>query len=246
MDNLNVLYVALTRPKEKLFLYCHKPKKSGTTAYTSLLSDYLDTREDAYEVRPDVRAIGTNNPKQIAKEADSPISTIQLHTTIFPDWTDRIAIAEQSTASRPTDNEAIRRGNQVHEILSHIASIDDVDNAIDSYAAHKQLDDETVNALRRTLSAMMQQPDVARFFNPAHTAKNECDIAWQGNVIRPDRIVYTPEAVYVIDFKTGQPSADHTIQVLHYCDALLAMGNPTVRGYLLYIHPDHCQVLPCE
>ena len=93
---------------------------------------------------------------------------------------------------------------------------------------------------------MMQQPEVARFFNPVHTAKNECDIAWRGNVIRPDRIVYTPEAVYVIDFKTGQPSADHTIQVLHYCDALLAMGNPTVRGYLLYIHPDHCQVLPCE
>ena len=137
----------------------------------------------------------------------------------------------------------------VHCLLipkKHIASIDDVDNAIDSYAAHKQLDDETVNALRRTLSAMMQQPEVARFFNPVHTAKNECDIAWQGNVIRPDRIVYTPEAVYVIDFKTGQPSADHTIQVLHYCDALLAMGNPTVRGYLIYIHPDHCQVLPCE
>lgn len=246
MDNLNVLYVALTRPKEKLFLYCHKPKKSGTTAYTSLLADYLDTRGDTHEVRPDVRAIGLNSPKQVAKESDSPISTINLHTTIFPDWTDRIAIAEQSTASRPTDNEAIRRGNQVHEILSHIASTADVDNALDSYATHKHLDDETVNALRRTLSAMMQQPEVARFFNPAHIAKNECDIAWQGNVIRPDRIVYTPEAVYVIDFKTGQPSANHTIQVLHYCDALRAMGNPIVRGYLLYIHPDHCQVVPCE
>jgi hypothetical protein len=92
---------------------------------------------------------------------------------------------------------------------------------------------------------MMTQSEVARFFNPQFPARNECNIAWHNEVIRPDRIVYTPDCVWVIDYKTGQPKAEHQDQVLHYCDALSAMGHPTVKGYLVYLSADRCQVLPC-
>ena len=246
MDNINVLYVALTRPKEKLFLYCQKPPKESTTGYTSLLSDYLSNRTDTVPVRPDVISIGSNAPAPNTDSDKSPTSTLSLHSTAFPDWESRIAIADQSASLfSQFDETAIRRGNQIHEILALIHSVNDTYAALDSYATRNHLDPDTIDALRHTLNVMMQQPEVVRFFSPDHTAKTECNIAWQGEVIRPDRIVYTPEAVYVVDYKTGQPNNDHILQVLHYCDALRAMGNPNVDGFLLYIRPDGVQVCPC-
>ncbi len=247
MDRINVLYVALTRPKDKLFLYCQTPKKDNSTAFTSLLSDYLATRHDTFDVRPGVIAIGSNSPHHHSPSASGGPLTRHLNTSVFPQWTPRIAIAEQSAhLFSQLDNEAIRHGNQIHEILALVHSVSDTDAALRTYASRHHLDTATFDALHHTLHAMMQQPEVARFFNPDHQSKTESNIAWQGQTIRPDRIVYTPEAVYVVDYKTGQPTLDHIAQVLHYCDALVAMGNPTVHGFLLYIRPDGAEVRPCS
>ena len=245
MDRINVLYVALTRPKEKLLLYCQTPPKDNTTSYNALLRDYMDSRMDTRAIRPNVVAIGNTERKADSQKNESP-STERLSAIVFPSWTSRIAIAEQSAhLFSQLDDTAIRHGNQVHEVLSLVHSTDDLDKAIETYIHRNRPDTDTVAALSLTLHNMMQQPEVARFFNPLYPSKNECNIAWRNEVIRPDRIVYTPECVWIIDYKTGQPKAEHNDQVLHYCDALRAMGHPTVKGYLLYLDTDRCQVLPC-
>ena len=245
MDRINVLYVALTRPKEKLLLYCQTPPKENTTCYTALLHDYLSMRSDTREIRPGVIAIGDSSPASSPAASESPAAE-SISSIVFPTWASRIAIAEQSAQIfRQLDETAIRRGNQVHEVLALVHSTDDLDNALDTYTRRTRPDDETAAYLRQALHNMMAQPEVARFFNPQFPAKNECNIAWHNEVIRPDRIVYTPDCVWVIDYKTGQPKAEHQDQVLHYCDALSAMGHPTVKGYLIYLSADRCQVLPC-
>ena len=245
MDRINVLYVALTRPKEQLLLYCQTPPKDNPTCYTALLRDYMSLRTDTHEIRPNVAAIGNTEPTS-DRHSDPNPSTESLSTVSFPSWNARIAIAEQSAhIFSQLDDTAIRHGNQVHEVLSLIYSTDDTDNALDTYCHRTRADDDTAATLKQTLHNMMQQPEVARFFNPQFPAKNECNIAWNNEVIRPDRIVFTPECVWVIDYKTGQPKPEHIDQVLHYCDALQAMGSPTVKGYLVYLGTERCQVLPC-
>ncbi len=245
MDRINVLYVALTRPKEQLLLYCQTPPKDNPTCYTALLRDYMSLRTDTREIRPNVAAIGNTEPTS-DRHSDPNPSTESLSTVSFPSWNARIAIAEQSAhIFSQLDDTAIRHGNQVHEVLSLIYSTDDTDNALDTYCRRTRADDDTAATLKQTLHNMMQQPEVARFFNSKFPSKNECNIAWNNEVIRPDRIVFTPECVWVIDYKTGQPKPEHIDQVLHYCDVLQAMGNPTVKGYLVYLGTERCQVLPC-
>ena len=245
MDRINVLYVALTRPKEQLLLYCQTPPKENTTSYTALLHDYMSSRTDTHIIRPNVVALGNTEPTS-KKGIDQSPATESISTITFPSWNARIAIAKQSAhIFSQLDDTAIRHGNQVHEVLSLIHSTDDTDNALDTYCRRIRPDEITAATLKQTLHNMMQQPEVARFFNPLFPSKNECNIAWNDEVIRPDRIVFTPESVWVIDYKTGQPKPEHIDQVLHYCDALHAMGNPTVKGYLLYLGTDSCQVLPC-
>ena len=118
---------------------------------------------------------------------------------------------------------------------------------LENYLQRHPLVDEEADSLRDTLHNMMKQEDVAKFFDPAYRSLNECNLVCQGVVSRPDRIVFTPSETWVIDFKTGSPRNEHRDQVSRYCQAIAAITHSLqVKGYLLYIGPDHCQVLPCQ
>ena len=246
MDRINILYVALTRPRERLHIYCQNPPKDNTTCFAALLKDYLSTRTDTCEIRPNVLRLGTDTPA-IALQPTENSDTESLDSAVFPSWSTRLAIAQQSAhLFNQLDDAALRHGNQVHEVLSLVNNLDDLDKAIDTYRRRTRLDDDTTLILGQMLHNMMLQPEVARFFDPKYPSKNECDIAWHEEVIRPDRLVFSPESVWVIDYKTGQPKPAHQEQVQHYCDALVAMGHKSVKGYLIYIDPNRCQVHPCN
>ena len=248
MDRINILYVALTRPREKLLVYCQAPKKDGTTDYTSLLQDYLATRSDTHELRPQVYALGNDNANVRTSTDKDSSHNIQLLTLSYPDWTHRIAIADQSSALfGELDETAIRRGNQLHDLLAQLLHRDESDTVLSAYLLHHPIEEDEAVLLGNTLHNMMQQEEVSRFFDPAYRCMNECSLVWQGEVLRPDRIVYTPTGTWVVDFKTGAPRHEHRTQVARYCQAIAAITHTdNVRGYLLYIGPDRCQVLPCE
>ena len=248
MDRVNVLYVALTRPREKLLVYCQASKKSGGTDYASLLQDYLSSCADFSEVRPNVSSIGENLHKIISETEKTGAQNIQLQTLSYPEWMSRIAIADQSSLLfGELDDTAIRRGNQLHDLLALLRHREEADRVLESYLQRHPLVDDEAATLRNTLHNMMSQEEVAQFFNPAHRSLNECNLVWQGEVLRPDRIVFTPSETWVIDFKTGLPRNEHREQVSRYCQAIAAITHSVqVKGYLLYIGPDHCQVLLCQ
>lgn len=246
MDNVNVLYVALTRPQEKLMIYCQHPGKESSKRFESLLNDYMKERADKQEVRPGVYALGQNTP-HTAKEKPTTTETIQMGGITFPDWSDRIAIAEQSAKTfGEFDEESVRRGNMVHGILSMIDHADHIEEAFVHYQRLNPMDPEEASQIKTLIQRMMKQAEVAKFFDPAHRCKNECSLVSNGEILRPDRLVFTPDETWVVDFKTGAPSAEHHIQVSHYCDVIAAMGYPQVKGYLIYIGADHSQVIPVE
>ena len=249
MDRINVLYVALTRPREKLLVYCQSPKKSGSNDYASLLQDYLATctSTNAHEVRAQVYAFGDDDPKQQTAEKASASRNIQLQTLSYPDWMPRIAIADQSSALfGELDEAAIRRGNQLHDLLAQIHHRDEADKVLDNYLTLHPMQEDEATLLGDTLRYMMQQEEVARFFDPANRCMNECSLVCQGEVLRPDRIVYTPSETWVIDFKSGEYRNEHRTQVSRYCQAIAAITHSNnVKGFLLYIGPDHCHVSPC-
>lgn len=250
MDRINVLYVALTRPKERLHIYCQQPPKESGTGYTSLLYDYMATREDAVEVRPGVQCLQAV-PAAAAKEPDKEgpaAAPATLETLTFPDWTDRIAIAEQSAAVfGKFDETSIRRGNEMHELLALLDNRDGAAEALRRYLQRNKLEESEAELLEKTLARLLEQEDAAPFFDPRYTSKNECSLVYRGEVLRPDRLVYTPEEIWVVDFKTGRPNIQHQEQVGHYCDALCEMsdGRP-VRGFLLYLGAERCQVVECR
>ncbi|MBR3411712.1 MAG: UvrD-helicase domain-containing protein [Bacteroidales bacterium] len=250
MDRINVLYVALTRPKDKLLVYCQKPKTEGSTDYDSLLLDYLGTRTDTTECRPGIYTLGENLSKPTKKNSEEtpPNTIVPLDHLAYPDWNHRIAIANQSdTIFEKYDDAAIRRGNLLHELLAHLRHLEEADEVLATFLKRHPLDDEEATLLRNTLHNMMRQPEVAPFFLKANPCLNECSLVWYDEILRPDRIVFTPDEIWVVDFKSGQPHTDHREQVEQYCQAIAAIRHTDrVKGFLLYLGPDHCQLLPCD
>lgn len=247
MDNINVLYVALTRPKEKLLIYCQHPGKESSKQFVSLLNDYMLERDDKREIRPGVNGLGENGVRQNKVEAADSVETVQMGGVSFPDWSDRIAIAEQAAQTfGERDEESIRRGNIVHGVLSMIDNRDHTEEAFARYLMLNPTDQADIDEIKTMIQNMLAQNDVARFFDPEYECKNECSLVSHGDVLRPDRLVFTPDETWVIDFKTGAPNAEHHIQISHYCDVIASMGYPRVKGYLIYIGAQHCQVLPVE
>ncbi|MBQ0016548.1 MAG: hypothetical protein KBT04_06155, partial [Bacteroidales bacterium] len=255
MDDLNVLYVALTRPKDKLLIYCEskiKSSKSKTKENAPAGNDYISMlvqfrQSNAIRALPSLStstgdnnqdfAIGTDDPKPAEPNTTTHNTTIEvLDQLSFADWSQKISIADQSKEIFGNHvGEAIDHGNAVHEILSHICTKNDIDQATHDYCRRQRIHTDIQSRLLQEVRLVVTDPQCKPFFASAATIKTECDIAFDGQVKRPDRIIFNPDSTLVVDFKTGKEQPNHNQQVKEYCDAIRQMGYPHVRGFLIYI-----------
>lgn len=233
VDELNVMYVAFTRAKQQLFIFTpdvadQKKPREHDRRTPSLLKAFAPkgcTCGDA-----DFMRIG-------GKEEHKDVVTLKRLS--YDDWSDRVSIASPAEKAVTSLMEDRRRfGIYAHDLLATVLHADDVEEAIQRFADSRHLTDDEKAALGALARSVVGAEQTARFFDPRHEAKNECDLVAVGHRYRPDRVVFTPTETWVVDFKTGTPQPDHRSQVLNYCKALNNMGYPAVSGYLLYLTPE--------
>lgn len=159
-----------------------------------------------------------------------------LGSLCFAPWEGRLRVAPQgSTLLDGLPDESIRRGLQMHELLSQVRYAGDEEEVLHHYAALHGIAADEQALLLRQLRAVVQGADTARFFAPGMEVKNECALWYEGRELRPDRVVVMPQATWVIDFKTGVASEEHHGQVARYCRAVAAMGYRAVAGCIVYM-----------
>ena len=234
VDKLNVLYVALTRPREQLFIVCPTPPEhasSDEVSYPRLLKAFMD------ECAPDLGDADFHHLEHAV--ADTTVRDSVEHLS-FAEWTQRVAVASPDERQLESLAEAkVRFGTYAHELLSQVCHAGDVEEAVAQFARQHPLDDEERGRLTLLVYSVVTHPDSERFFREEYEVKNECDLTDGLALGRPDRVVFTPEETWVVDFKTGRDlGEEHDRQVRRYCQAVSAMGYPQVSGWLLYLLPD--------
>ena len=227
VDDLNILYVAFTRPREQLFVVCPTPSGEAQT-YARMLYDY--TRGDADYGNADFMHQG--KPAEQGERC-------KIQKLTFADWTERVMIASPSErALTPLIEERIRFGIHAHTLLSLIEDAHGVDAAVARFSQQEKVEGNELQRLSDLANAVVQHPDTARFFDPSYEAKRECTLTAEGELLRPDRVVITPDETWVVDFKTGGDMPDeYDHQLRQYCHALQGMGYPNVTGYLIFFSP---------
>lgn len=256
IENLNLLYVAFTRPKKNLYVWARG--EQGLTRVSSmgdLLSTVLFNENDNERVfeagtpvagarrKPDA-AMQASNPLRFT-ETDCPVAfqTFKAHVSFRQsNNAARFLASEDADTPHSRQQEYIDRGKVLHNLFSSIRTAADVDAAIEqARSAGVLADDKEYASLRRLIRERISLPQVAGWFDGSWELFNECSILSRGAdgrllVRRPDRVMVRPEETVVVDFKFGKPSREHAEQVASYMQLLRRMGRPAVKGYLWYVY----------
>ena len=129
-------------------------------------------------------------------------------------------------------------GELVHEMFSKIRHLDEADAVLLPYLNEGIIDLVTAGALKDKFLQMTQHPMISEAFSPAAKVKTECEILYQGKVCRLDRYAELPQAVYLLDYKTGKKEDEHRKQVQTYAQALMEMTDKEIRACLVYLTED--------
>jgi ATP-dependent helicase/nuclease subunit A len=246
VDNLNLLYVALTRAKEVLYIQLEAGNKSVRTV-GHLLQQALRITTDSESANPNddvnecyefgsLQAISSSDrdtkikPFFIASKPDK-ISTNKLH---------QVLSAKELFLERLHENEKLRKhGSLLHEVFSVIVSMNDVSHALEEALLEGKISREEKAYLQKAIEKKVNKSDLLQeWYSNKATILNEQDILLPGSKkIRPDRIMNFPDKVVILDYKFGTTKSDHDIeQVKQYMQVLKQMFNKEVEGYLWYFY----------
>ena len=242
IDNLNVQYVALTRPREQLYIICHK----WESGFQAVLHDYLADKIDG-EKWIDIGDAGWCKEQSGRQKNAAQNSVVTLQRLSFADWTSKVSIASPAEkAITPLLEDKVRFGIYAHELMSDIIYAADVDAALERFRQSHDITDEEAAVLAKMAQTAVNHSDASRFFAEGNRVVNEVSLMADGELERPDRVVFADGETWVVDFKTGTPVPQNVAQVKGYCRAVAAMGHPAVSGWLLYLHPDGVEVVKAE
>ena len=255
IDLLNLLYVALTRPKRHLYVLAKsakekdggKKKSSSDKSSSSLigiLEGYVNAETSGFDKEEgELVSVFSKGDKTFGKSASPVSESCYLQANNTKPWFERIKIVGRTDSiMQYKDTPQQMVGNIVHDILSRIGTLNEADAAMAAFLSETKLDDDVKGKVKTLMDSVLRSDEVKRFFSPDYKYKTECEIVHKGEIVRPDRIVFAPNETWVVDFKTGNHDPRYATQVNGYMAVLKEMGYPDVKGFLMYIGSDGCKV----
>lgn len=239
IDNLNMLYVALTRAEDNLYISTAYPVTSkgvmGSCNHVGrYIMDYLGC--DEYESgQPVIKGKRTKDEGQGTK----------VNAELWAN-SDQVRFIQSQEGALYTDygEEAYRRvarmeeGTLCHEIFAHLRKADELEAVLDMFETRGEIKDkEQREELANLISSAWKGSEEMRdWFTAPWELRLEEAIYIDHRELRPDRVMINPETneAIVLDYKFGQWSDHYKQQVSEYMEALRRMGYHSVRGFLWY------------
>jgi ATP-dependent exoDNAse (exonuclease V) beta subunit len=249
LDLINMLYVALTRPKDRLYIISKiefskgKRKTSTNGSVADYLFDFCDNNPAA-KLDEHHYQFGIFTPKE-NKEIEKPINDKVFDTISYNNWREKIQISYQSPTVWDVEKpETIgEHGNLIHNILSKVKVKDDLERVLASFLQKGLIAEDKLPAVRIELENVFKIEGVNDLFADFDDLKNERSILIKKEASGisdrieyiPDRVVFKDNKVIIIDYKTGKKEGDkHINQIKGYKDLLSKMGEKNIESYLLY------------
>jgi ATP-dependent helicase/nuclease subunit A len=238
IDALNLLYVATTRAEQVLDVAVISKNKEGKTVNLGELimhslgvnpignTDTFVFGDEQTRKRTHAGKVDERNPIYITK--------LNFRSTPVRagSWSDKeLPGASEGAAG------ALETGTLVHEALSRLTTVDQLEIVLTRMQAEGLLRDAAqTEQIRSKLKHFLEIPEVLAWFNPQVKVYAEREIIEvNGKSYRPDRVVIHPTGVEVIDFKTGKPAARYARQITQYAHLLQKMGLHPVSACIAYI-----------
>ena len=248
IDTLNLLYVALTRAEEAMIIGLPaKPQKGNLSNVGHLCLQAVEAG--------DFSLFGTVNKLETTID-ESGFVFGELNTKKVPrvdedsDWTinsypvnlrkDSIRLRLKSRdyflKSESDVHSHLDFGNIMHEIFSRIHTMQDIEQAVNSFYNDGLLGERDADRLKTLIREKIESMELIDWYQEGSEILNERDIFEEGETFRPDRVMINDGNAIVLDYKFGdEENQGHIRQVRKYMRLLNQMNYRSVKGYLWYV-----------
>ena len=247
VDNLNILYVAMTRPRFGLKVIATEGKGDNMAR---LLKQYIVTLggSDHFAVGQlyDFASIpGETEGETVALAYPSwPLGDVTSGDSRLKVSTDAADFFAADGAVGTQASQRLR-GIAYHDILSAVRVPSDLEEAVRGAAGRGEIGADEVDAVTAFLRGKIASVKDRGWFPDSPSAiLNEVEILdADGTLHRPDRVVVSGTEAIVIDYKFGEEKSSYRFQVGRYKQLLLDLGYTSVSGYLWYIRQDSDDII---
>ncbi|GGG13201.1 ATP-dependent helicase [Dokdonia pacifica] len=245
-DAVNILYVALTRAIERVYVlsrFRESALKTNTISDPKTFSDLFIAhlhQEGIWEGPEKPYIYGEASIKvQNDIEDTKKVVTIPFLSSSKESHNIR-TITKAGFLWNEERQNAIAYGNLIHELMAKIIDRQDIEDAVTEAVYEGMITEDEKNAVKAVLSSVVNHPELQPYFSRANTVYNERKIlSADGTIHIPDRIEVLPDgSAIIMDYKTGIPLENHAYQIQQYAQLLKEMDIVVKQLFLLYINKE--------
>ena len=232
IDNLNLIYVALTRPRSALYAYSAPGNNHEIYKWvSSVMSSYpcnnaLDEENVMEYTFGKLAYLNVEKKKAEAVPCDCDYASIDYNKD-----TSKVNLRFQTESSLRQ-----REGNVLHGILQFVKTKEDAPRAINRAVRMGLISSKEVDFVKAELAEIVNNPLTSEWYDGTYPVVwNERTIISENNY-RPDRIMEKDGELLVVDYKFGEKNNKYYAQLRNYIKLLKEMNKwSNVRG-CLYFH----------
>lgn len=237
LDQINVMYVAMTRPRTHLYIISEykAPNKNSEEIknFSDIIIHFLKNKnfwEDnkyLYTFGEPVQRLGQKeekNDKSVYFAKISEKSNYKIVTKSGLLWDNK-------------KQNAIEKGNIIHSLLAKIKFSEDIPQALQSAKNEGVISENQSEIIKKQLLKIVNHSELFDYFTQKYKVFNETDfLNKNAEFERPDRVVISEnnEAI-IIDYKTGIFLPKYEIQIKKYAKTISDLGYKVSKLYLVFI-----------
>ncbi|MCC2546342.1 UvrD-helicase domain-containing protein [Hymenobacter sp. BT175] len=261
LEGLNMLYVAFTRPRHRLYVISRQPKKlaasssrgsevetdAGDQARTvaELLHRYLVGQSQWEDERTGyILADAARHVPQL-KTHHAATETLHLTNLGTTPWEERLRLRRHANTVFDFDDQQVQQewNRKLHYALRRTVLAADVERVAAQLVAEGLVSGREKPTLLTLLRRTVQNPQLAHYFSAEVSVETEREILVGGaprQDYKPDRIIFepnfgpTPGRVTLLDFKVPPPRPQHRHVLQRYATLFRQLGYTDVQCVLYY------------
>ncbi len=252
IDNINLLYVALTRPEKEMHVFANCPGKDAVSDFIYPLVSEKNIQIDKKEGYPYLNLNISTHEDFDKLTVGEKVNASSVNSVILPEFIldypihgnrNRLVLNTGAIWRETVEGDYSQKvgyGTVMHELFSRINTCQDIDPAINSILMSGKISENESVDLSKLLHEKLKRNVIKDWFDGSWEIMKEREICISKNrIIRPDRVMQKDNKIIVLDYKFGEEISDtYNKQLRYYIDSIKRMGYSEVKGYIWYFTLD--------
>jgi ATP-dependent exoDNAse (exonuclease V) beta subunit len=247
IDNINLLYVAMTRAKDAIFGFSVQSVKSESTIAGVLRNAIALDIQGSFEnilnlnqfYKKDKRIFEFGEIPENRREGnDNSSMTSDFYNVSRKLESLKLKLHGENYFSSDTAEvrKKINYGKLMHEIFEGIYTSGDISDAIRKSVLEGKLPENDSVEMGKRIKSLINDPGVSDWFMEGNKVLTEASILLpSGTMKRPDRVILRDGKAIIVDFKFGEENPHYANQVDQYRRLMADMGYENIDAFIWYV-----------